>query len=61
MIFNVSSLISYVSKYITLEPYDTLLTGTPDGLGPIQGGDVIEGMLGNLTRIRFDVVNFNDD
>jgi 2-keto-4-pentenoate hydratase/2-oxohepta-3-ene-1,7-dioic acid hydratase in catechol pathway len=60
MIFNVSQLISYVSKYMTLEPFDTILTGTPDGLGPVHGGDVIQGFLGNLTSIRFDIVDLKD-
>jgi acylpyruvate hydrolase len=60
MIFNVSTLISYISKYMTLEPYDTIMTGTPDGLGPIHDGDVIQGFLGNLTTIRFEVSNLKD-
>lgn len=53
MIFNVQQLISYVSKYMTLEPHDVILTGTPDGFGPVKEGDSIEGRLSNLTSIRF--------
>lgn len=33
MIFPVDELISYVSEYITLEPGDLLITGTPPGVG----------------------------
>jgi len=33
MIFDVATIISYVSKYITLEPGDLVFTGTPDGVG----------------------------
>jgi len=61
MIFNVESLISYISKYMTLEPYDVILTGTPDGLGPLNDGDIIEGQLGNITTIRFEAVSLQDD
>lgn len=45
---------------MTLQPWDTIVTGTPDGLGPVIAGDVIQGYLGNLTSIRFDVTNFKD-
>lgn len=45
MIFPVAELISYVSRYITLEPGDLLFTGTPAGIGPIVEGDVLEGFL----------------
>ncbi|MDE0309858.1 MAG: fumarylacetoacetate hydrolase family protein [Acidiferrobacterales bacterium] len=33
MIFSVSHLVSYVSRYMTLMPGDLLLTGTPSGVG----------------------------
>jgi len=55
MIFSVPKLIAYVSKYLTLEPYDTILTGTPDGLGPIYPGDEIKGYLGNISSVTFQV------
>ncbi|MGV9013909.1 MAG: fumarylacetoacetate hydrolase family protein [Flavobacteriales bacterium] len=45
MLFNVQTLISYVSRYITLEPGDLLFTGTPAGVGPIAEGDVLEGFI----------------
>lgn len=32
MIFNCAYLISYISKYMTLEPGDVIFTGTPDGV-----------------------------
>ncbi|MFC5704044.1 fumarylacetoacetate hydrolase family protein [Cohnella faecalis] len=32
MIFHVDELVSYVSRYMTLEPGDILLTGTPEGV-----------------------------
>ena len=33
MVFNVAKLISYVSRFMTLEPGDVLTTGTPPGVG----------------------------
>lgn len=33
MIFGIDSLISYISKYLTLRPGDVILTGTPSGVG----------------------------
>jgi len=45
MIFPVAELISYVSRFITLEPGDLLFTGTPAGVGPIAEGDVLEGFI----------------
>lgn len=45
MIFPVADLIAYVSRFVTLEPGDLLFTGTPAGIGPIAGGDVLEGFL----------------
>lgn len=39
MIFSIDSLISYLSGFFTLNPGDIILTGTPEGVGPIQKGD----------------------
>jgi 2-keto-4-pentenoate hydratase/2-oxohepta-3-ene-1,7-dioic acid hydratase in catechol pathway len=32
MVFSVAQLVSYVSQYLTLEPGDVILTGTPEGV-----------------------------
>ena len=42
MIFKLSYLISYISKYFTLEVGDLILTGTPKGVGQVKSGDLIE-------------------
>ena len=42
MIHDVASLVSYVSSVMTLLPGDLILTGTPDGVGPMQVGDEVE-------------------
>ena len=41
MIFDVATLVSYVSHVMTLMPGDVLLTGTPDGVGRIADGDTV--------------------
>jgi 2-keto-4-pentenoate hydratase/2-oxohepta-3-ene-1,7-dioic acid hydratase in catechol pathway len=41
MIFKIDCLVSYVSGFFTLHPGDIILTGTPEGVGPIQKGDVL--------------------
>lgn len=41
MIFPIDYLISYLSGFFTLNPGDIILTGTPEGVGPIKKGDVL--------------------
>ena len=42
MIFDVPTLVAYVSRMMTLEPGDVILTGTPEGVGPLTPGDALE-------------------
>ena len=39
MIFSPEYLVSYISQAITLLPGDVILTGTPEGVGPVDVGD----------------------
>ena len=41
LIFSVAKLISYCSNFYTLYPGDIIMTGTPEGVGPVQAGDVM--------------------
>lgn len=42
MVFDVSYIIEFVTKVMTLLPGDVILTGTPSGIGPmVAGGDVV--------------------
>lgn len=45
MIFNVDRIISFVSGFYTLKIGDLIFTGTPQGVGPVKAGDVIEAIL----------------
>jgi 2-keto-4-pentenoate hydratase/2-oxohepta-3-ene-1,7-dioic acid hydratase in catechol pathway len=53
LIFDIPTLVAHVSSVMTLLPGDVILTGTPEGVGPMEVGDevevVIEG-LGSLTN-----------
>ena len=40
-IFSVPEVIAYVSAFTTLLPGDVILTGTPDGVGPLRAGDTV--------------------
>lgn len=42
MVFGVTDLIAYISRIMTLEPGDIIATGTPEGVGPLAAGDVVE-------------------
>ena len=42
MIFPVIDILVYISRYVTLEVGDVVLTGTPEGVGPVQPGDTVE-------------------
>ena len=42
MIFDVPAILTYVTRYVTLEVGDVVLTGTPEGVGPLQSGDTVE-------------------
>jgi 2-keto-4-pentenoate hydratase/2-oxohepta-3-ene-1,7-dioic acid hydratase in catechol pathway len=42
MIFDLPAVISYVSQFMTLEPGDVILTGTPEGVGELHPGDQVE-------------------
>ncbi len=42
MMFGPGELVSHVSSVMTLLPGDVILTGTPDGVGPVYPGNVME-------------------
>lgn len=42
LIFPVPTLLAYISRIMTLEPGDLVMTGTPEGVGPLVAGDVVE-------------------
>lgn len=62
LIFKVPYLISYISRQLTLEPGDLILTGTPDGVGvfrepklSMKPGDVVECEVEGIGVLRNEV------
>ena len=52
LLFGVASIVSYVSRYVTLEPGDLIFTGTPDTTRPFKAGDVIEVRIEGIGTLR---------
>ncbi|MES2537143.1 MAG: fumarylacetoacetate hydrolase family protein [Pseudomonadota bacterium] len=42
LVYDIARLIEYASSFYTLQPGDIIMTGTPDGVGPVRPGDLIE-------------------
>ncbi|NUQ80391.1 MAG: fumarylacetoacetate hydrolase family protein [Bacteroidetes bacterium] len=55
MIFPIPVLISYLSGIFTLEPGDLIFTGTPDGVGPLNSGDVVSVSISEIGETVFTV------
>jgi 2-keto-4-pentenoate hydratase/2-oxohepta-3-ene-1,7-dioic acid hydratase in catechol pathway len=52
MVFPIPFLVAYISRIMTLEPGDLLATGTPEGVGPLSAGDVVEVEIPGLEVLR---------
>ncbi|MFI6044626.1 fumarylacetoacetate hydrolase family protein [Nocardia sp. NPDC051321] len=57
MVFGVPELLAFVTRWITLQPGDVLLTGSPAGVGPMTPGDVIEVEISGIGTLRNTVVD----
>lgn len=56
MIWKVPEMISYLSDYFELAAGDVILSGTPSGVGPVEVGDQLEGVIDGLTPLKVTVV-----
>jgi 2-keto-4-pentenoate hydratase/2-oxohepta-3-ene-1,7-dioic acid hydratase in catechol pathway len=56
LIFDVPTLISFVSQHMTLEPGDIISTGTPSGVGNLNPGDVVEVEITGIGVLRNPVI-----
>jgi len=64
MVFDVPSLIEYISAHITLDPGDLLITGTPSGVGVfreppvfLEPGDVVRCEVERIGRVENRVMD----
>ncbi|MHB8634284.1 MAG: fumarylacetoacetate hydrolase family protein [Thermoplasmatota archaeon] len=56
MIHSIPALIEHASHWTTLEPGDIILTGTPDGVGPMPAGSRVECAVVGVATLRHHVV-----
>jgi 2-keto-4-pentenoate hydratase/2-oxohepta-3-ene-1,7-dioic acid hydratase in catechol pathway len=52
LVFDIPTLVSFVSRMMTLLPGDVIMTGTPPGVGPIRPGDVVEVRIEGVGTLR---------
>ncbi len=55
MIYSIEKIIEFISGIMTLEEGDLILTGTPEGVGNIVKGDILEANLGAFCSLKVDV------
>lgn len=55
LIFDCKKLIEYGSQFYTLYPGDVIMTGTPEGVGPVVPGDVMHCYCEGIGRMDVDV------
>jgi len=56
MSWSVPEIISHLSAYFELRPGDLIMTGTPEGVGAVQRGDVLDAGIDGLGALRVRVV-----
>lgn len=57
MIYSIETILAFVTRFMTLEPGDLVLTGTPAGVGPVQPGDVMTVEIGGLGTLSNPVIS----
>jgi 2-keto-4-pentenoate hydratase/2-oxohepta-3-ene-1,7-dioic acid hydratase in catechol pathway len=57
LIFNFNNIISYVSRFVTLNKGDFIFTGTPKGVGKVLPGDCLEIFLENTKVLETEIKN----
>jgi 2-keto-4-pentenoate hydratase/2-oxohepta-3-ene-1,7-dioic acid hydratase in catechol pathway len=57
MVFPVAELVHYCSTIFTLRPGDLIYTGTPEGVGPVAEGDVVQARSSACAPLRVRVRN----
>jgi len=56
MAWGVDEIISWLSKFITLNPGDIIFTGTPAGVGKLNPGDQIDASIESVGSLSFKLV-----
>jgi 2-keto-4-pentenoate hydratase/2-oxohepta-3-ene-1,7-dioic acid hydratase in catechol pathway len=57
LIYSIANVLAFVTRFMTLEPGDLLLTGTPAGVGAVLPGDVMTVEVEGLGKLRNPVID----
>jgi 5-oxopent-3-ene-1,2,5-tricarboxylate decarboxylase/2-hydroxyhepta-2,4-diene-1,7-dioate isomerase len=60
LIHNVAAIIEYVSSFMTLEPDDVIMTGTPEGISFVRPGDVLRVEVEGVGALENPIVAENE-
>lgn len=60
MVFDIPFLIEYLTAFMTLEPGDLILTGTPEGLADTRAGDEVVTEIDRIGRLVNTIVGDDD-
>jgi len=55
LVLGLGTLVELASSFYTLLPGDIILTGTPEGVGPVRPGDVMEAAIDGIGAMRVSV------
>src|SRR5262249_61828822 len=55
LIVDIPNMVALASSVSTLEPGDVIATGTPEGVGPIRGGDTVTIAIARVGRMTVPV------
>lgn len=56
-VFDIPTVVEFITQYITLEPGDIISTGTPGGIGPIRHGDTVVCCVEKIGELKNPVRN----
>ncbi|MBV2205674.1 MAG: fumarylacetoacetate hydrolase family protein [Pseudomonas sp.] len=56
LIWSVPEIVSYLSRFFELQPGDLIMTGTPEGVGAVERGQLMVGAVGDLTPLQVRIV-----
>ncbi len=57
MIYKIDHIIAFLSSIFTLEEGDVIYTGTPEGVGRVVAGDVIDAEIPGIGKLRHSVIS----